>query len=112
MRGNDEKLEAYARILEARIGRLEKGEGLKRGFFPINSKIEERQRILRQKVYDAIRAGKFWQIVIAEFRRDYSSLFDNLFGLEESIELNFDARLRTGSKAVGAVDAGGAANDT
>lgn len=40
--------------------------------------MEQRQRLLRERVSKAIRSGDFWEIIKAEFARDYSSLFDGL----------------------------------
>jgi len=92
----NEELEAYARRLEAQLSKIRKRGGLAGGYSRIDPKTEERQRKLRERVDEAIRAGKFWRIVMAEFARDYSSLFDNLFALEERIDIDFNAHSRNG----------------
>jgi hypothetical protein len=56
--------------------------------------MEERERLMRNRVADAIREGHFWAIVRAELARDYSSLFDNIWRLERQIDRSYAANCR------------------
>lgn len=84
-----DRLDAYAQMLEERLAKMRVSGRLTRGYSTLNNEIEERQRLLRNRVTDAIRTGKFWDIVLAELRRDYSSLFDNILGFERTVDLEF-----------------------
>lgn len=87
-------------MLERQLSDWSKTSACRRNYFPVDSQIEERQRILRERVDEAIRAGKFWQIVMAEFMRDYSSLFDNILRAERRIDLDFNAQAGGGSASL------------
>jgi hypothetical protein len=48
--------------------------------------INERHDLLRRQVENAAREGTPWDLVKAEFVRDFSSIFDNLLQLEERLD--------------------------
>lgn len=86
-----ERLEAYARKLDQRLAEMRTSGKLTSGYSGLRGEIEERRRLLRERVSEAIRVGKFWDIVAAELRRDYSALFEDVLGFERRIDLEFAA---------------------
>ncbi len=89
--GKDEGLDTYSQRLEQKLRAMRL-----HGDFPgihadLPSDMRQRQRLLQERVSEAIRSGRFWEIVKAEYARDYGSLFDGLHRAEQLVDEVFHA---------------------
>lgn len=81
------KLDDFSHRLDQRIKEFgERGE-----FSDVHKRVADQihqdQNQLRQKVHAAEQhGGRTWDLLKAEFNRDYSSLFDKLLQLEERLD--------------------------
>lgn len=50
------------------------------------TEIEDRSDALRKRVRDTEAVGSAWELIKAEFERDFSSLYDDLLQLEERLD--------------------------
>jgi len=90
---DDPDIAAFQRKLDDLTARLHaRSEEFTRtgGFLYLHAKllsdIRQRNDALKAKVAEAQRKGNTWELVKAEFARDYSSLFDDLLQIEERLD--------------------------
>jgi deoxyadenosine/deoxycytidine kinase len=100
MNGDDQtafckQLDDFSHRLEARTREFEEKGEFSDTHEALLQQIHLRRDQLRAKVNAAIRQGTLWQIVRAEFARDYDSLFDDFLQLEE--RLNAEAMRKKSS---------------
>ena len=80
------KLDELSDRLRARIAEfMEKGEFSDVHATLVNQ-IEQRNDALRKNVTEAEKKGTAWDLMKAEFVRDYSSLFDDVLEFEERLD--------------------------
>ena len=82
-------LEEFSSRLDARIREFQATGQLSSAHEELANQMRGRQADLRKKVNDAIRSGTAWDVIRAEFVRDYRSLFDSFTRWED--RLNSDA---------------------
>ena len=81
-----DELAACAKRLDRLLADLHRTGKLTSGQASTARNIERRRRALRDQVNEAIRRGKFWDIVVAELRRDYGSLIENMLEAIRSVD--------------------------
>ena len=87
--GFDCNLARLAQRIEMRVSELKKSGRFGEDFEGPANDILARQEQLRDRAAKAVQSGTEWEIVKAELKRDYSSLFDNALSFEQRIDEDF-----------------------
>lgn len=85
----DDRLAALSQRIAERVRQLKEYGRFTDEVERVTSNIEARHKRLNARVSAAIESGEDWDLIKAEFERDYSSLFDNLASFEQKIEADF-----------------------
>jgi hypothetical protein len=80
------KLDELSDRLHARMEEFRKKGEFSDIHEALMNQIRERNEELKKKVSEAEQKGTRWQLMKAEFARDYSSLFDDLLEFEERLD--------------------------
>ena len=80
------KLDDLSARLRARIEEFRQKGEFSDTHAALLKEIRQRNDALKSKVAEAGQKGTTWDLVKAEFARDYSSLFDDLLEIEERLD--------------------------
>ena len=80
------KLHELSERLQARDAELRKSGEFSDIHRALLAKIQRRSDSLRRRVKETEAAGSSWDLVKAEFARDFSSLYDDLLQLEDRLD--------------------------